>query len=138
MHGVATGSVALSLNFDRQALLNPIVANCEAFAVGSTAALSSAVAGANLQFGGTPKFTFVALPFEDENAVFASHPLLWGLKLDLESEDEVVAARKPQCQAVFGDPGNILHLLKCQRASAGHPNVEGATVISRAIMQALT
>jgi lysophospholipase L1-like esterase len=135
MNGVAAGSLALSQSFDSLQLLQTVVENCHEFFVRSTAELANAVVQANHQFGGNPKFTFVPLPFTDENAVFASHPLLWGLKRNLEAEDEVVAERRPQCDLVYGH--NLPKLIQCQRASAGHPNVEGAAKISASILAAL-
>jgi len=137
MHGVATGSSALSLQFDPLTLLPSVTNNCHEFFVRSNAELAAAVAQANQQFAGNPQFTFVGLPFTDQNAVYASHPLLWGLKLNLEPEDEVVTVRKPQCKQVHGGITDLPQLLQCQRASAGHPNVEGAATISAAILAAL-
>ena len=141
MHGVATGAFtlpALSLDIHPLELLPSVTNNCHEFFVRSNAELANAVQQANEQFAGNPEFIFAGLPFTDQNAVFASHPLLWGLKPDLGPEDEVAATRKPQCQIVFG--GDILKLpklLECQRASAGHPNVEGDAVISQTILALL-
>jgi hypothetical protein len=137
VHGVATGSFALATSFDPKLLLRSVTANCHEFFVRSNAELAAAVAGANQQFGGKPKFIFVPLPFTDENAIYGSHPLLWGLRLDLEAEDEVARSRKPQCKLVFGDVLHFPKLLECERASAGHPNVEGAAVIAQTILNAL-
>ena len=140
MHGVATGAFtlpALSLDIDPLAFLPSVTNNCHEFFVRSNAELSGAVAEANQQFAGSPKFILAGLPFTDQNAVFASHPLLWGLRLDLEAEDEVVAARKPECKKVFWRHFASSELLQCQRASAGHPDVEGASVIRTAILASL-
>jgi hypothetical protein len=140
MHGVATGAFtlpALSLDVDPLEFLPSVTNNCHEFFVRSNAELAGAVARANRQFAGSPKLIFTGLPFTDQNAVFASHPLLWGLELDLEAEDEVVAARKPECKKVFGDILHLPQLLECQRASAGHPNVEGAALISKTILASL-
>jgi len=137
MHGVATGSFALGSSFEPAMLLNSITGNCHDFFVRSNTEFAMAVAAANEQFQGNPEFIFVPLPFTDENAVFASHPLLWGLKLDLEAEDEVAAQRLPQCALVFPDPLDCPSRFTCDRASAGHPNIEGAAAIANAILAAL-
>lgn len=137
MHGVATGSFALGTQLDPDLLLNTVTRNCEEFYTRSNAELSAAVTAANQQFKGSPQFIFVPLPFTDQNAVFASNPLLWGLTVTLEAEDEVVAARVPECDVVFGDVLSLPKRFTCHRASAGHPNVEGAATIARAILAAL-
>jgi lysophospholipase L1-like esterase len=135
MHGVA-GSFALAQGFDSTLLLGSLTANCHEFFVRSTTNLTNAVAQANQQFKGNPQFVFVPLPFTDQNAVFASHPLLWGIKPNLQAQDEVVAQRRPQCDIVFHGRSEMKRQ-QCYRASAGHPNVKGATVIATAIIAAL-
>lgn len=138
MHGVAIGAASLETRFETRALLPPVTRNCVEFWHRSDEALAGAVAAANQRFAGSPRFVFAKLPFSEQNAVFASHPLLWGLTALLEAQDEVIAQRKPQCDAIFGDLIHLPNLLQCHRASAGHPNVEGASIIADTIRAALT
>lgn len=137
MHGVATGSASLKVSFDTDLLLSPAIRNCLEFWHRSDQELNGAVAAANQYFKGAPQFIFVQLPFQEENAVFASHPLLWGLTPLLSAEDEVREEREPACDAAFGDLVGLPKLIQCYRASAGHPNVEGAAVIADAILAGL-
>jgi hypothetical protein len=76
--------------------------------------------------------------FTEQNAVFASHPLLWGLKLDpiLSPEDEVIPSRRVACDLAI-PPLDLARRAQCYRASAGHPNVEGASRYAAAILAAL-
>jgi hypothetical protein len=80
----------------------------------------------------------VRLPFTVANAVSATQPLLFGLKpITLEPEDEVVGERKIACNLYFNAPLEWPSLFQCYHASAGHPNVQGAQLISKSILAAL-
>jgi len=65
--------------------------------------------------------------------------LLWGISLDddLSPQDQVGAARRPLCDNAHPDPSQMLERQLCYRASAGHPNVEGAVQFSKQILAAL-
>ena len=115
--------------------INPVLARCEAFFNDSTAQLRNAIADS-----GDPRITFVPTGFTDANAVFVpGTSLLWGLDLgdNLEPLDPVADARRPLCDAAHPDPGDLLSREICHRASAGHPNVQGAQHYSRQILAAL-
>jgi hypothetical protein len=82
----------------------------------------------------------VASGFTDDNAVFAGDALLWGLNDDLSPEDPVARERIPECNVIFPnelDPAEFFEREKCHRASAGHPNVNGANQFKNQIMAAL-
>jgi lysophospholipase L1-like esterase len=114
--------------------INPVIHRSEEFFNDSTANLKQAVADA-----GDPRVTFVPSGFTDANSVFVpGTSLLWGLNLtdDLDPLDPVAATRHPLCDIAFA-PIQILDREKCYRASAGHPNVEGAVQFSKQILAAL-
>ncbi|HEU5412725.1 MAG TPA: hypothetical protein VFW31_03165, partial [Candidatus Angelobacter sp.] len=81
--------------------------------------------------------TFVRLPFNEANALWADQSLLWELTPLLMAEDEVVGSRGHACEAVFGDLIHLPKLLQCQRASVGHPKVQGAAKIADAVAAAV-
>ena len=114
--------------------VNPVLARCEAFFKDSTQQLKQAVAEAG------PRVAFVPSGFTDDNSVFVpGTSLLWGLDLDddLSPEDPVAATRRPLCTAAHSDPLQIAERELCFRASAGHPNVEGAVQYSKQILAAI-
>ena len=115
--------------------INPVLARCEAFFNDSTAQLVNAIAGA-----GDARIIFVPSGFTDDNSVFVPNTsLLWGLNLndDLDPQDPVAALRHPLCDAAHPDPFDVLERELCYRASAGHPNVEGAVQFSKQVLAAL-
>ena len=115
--------------------INPIFDRCEQFFNDSTAQLTQAVADA-----GDARIKFVPSGFTDANAVFVhGTSLLWALDLtdDLDPQDPVAAARKPLCDQALPGLSQVLHREQCYRASAGHPNVEGAVKFSQQILAAL-
>lgn len=77
---------------------------------------------------------FIPAPFEDANAVLASNPYLYAINPNLSPQGNttVQAVRAAACEAEFGNALSI-ELLKCQRASAGHPNIAGANAYFKAI-----
>jgi lysophospholipase L1-like esterase len=114
--------------------INPVLKRCEEFATDSAQQLQQAIKDA-----GDPRVTFVPTGFTDANSVFvAGTSLLWGLSLDddLAPQDPVAAVRHPLCD-IAHPPEEILDREKCYRASAGHPNVQGAVQFSRQILAAL-
>jgi lysophospholipase L1-like esterase len=122
------------LDNDRD-FIDPVLARCEAFFNDSTQQLVQAVADA-----GDARITFVPSGFTDDNSVFVPNTsLLWGLNLndDLDPQDPVAAARHPLCDAAHPDPLEALDRELCYRASAGHPNVEGAVQFSKQVLAAL-
>jgi hypothetical protein len=122
----------LDRDFD---IVNPVLARCEAFFNESTQQLQRAIADA-----GDARIAFVPSGFTDANSVFVpGTSLLWGLDLDdgLSPQDPVAAARRPLCDIAHPDPLQALDRELCYRASAGHPNVQGAIQFSQQILAAL-
>lgn len=114
-------------------LINPVIARCEAFFTDSQRQLQQAVADANDQ-----RVRFVPSGFTDANSVFVpGSSLLWGLNRDLSPQDPVAAVRHPLCDIAHPGPLQNLDRELCYRASAGHPNVEGAVQFSKQILSAL-
>jgi hypothetical protein len=116
--------------------INPVLARSEAFFRESTQQLTRAVADA-----GDKRITFVPSGFTDANSAFVpGSSLLWGLELndDLDPQDPVAAARHPLCDAAHPGPLQVLDREICYRASAGHPNVQGAVQFSKQILAALS
>lgn len=114
--------------------VNPVLARCEAFFKDSTQQLKQAVAEAG------PTAVFVPSGFTDDNSVFVlGTSLLWGLDLDddLSPEDPVAGARRPLCAAAHADPLQLPERELCFRASAGHPNIQGAVQYSKQILAAI-
>jgi hypothetical protein len=112
-----------------------IVERCLLFWRESTRALQQAVDEINQQASAV-RVVFVDAAFSEENAVFASSPWLWGLKNDLSPQDEVVAIRRGACDMAIPWHDGLARE-QCYRASAGHPNVEGARKFADAILQAI-
>jgi lysophospholipase L1-like esterase len=116
-------------------IINPVLERCDRFSRESTQALQRAVGDA-----GDPRIKFVSNGFTDANSVFVpGTSLLWGLDLtdDLDPQDPVAATRHPLCDIAHPDPVDLLERELCYRASAGHPNVQGAMQFARQILSAL-
>jgi lysophospholipase L1-like esterase len=131
LYGIAVPSF---INRDRD-IIDPVLARCEAFFNQSTQGLQRAVADT-----GDARVRFIPTGFTDANAVFVrGTSLLWGLDLDdnLGPQDPVAAVRHPLCDIAHPGPLEILHREQCYRASAGHPNVDGAIQFARQILTAL-
>jgi hypothetical protein len=114
--------------------VNPIINRCEQFFNGSTQQLQQAIADAK-----DPRAAFVPSGFTDDNSVFVpGTSLLWGLDLDdgLSPLDPVAAQRRPLCDLAH-PPIEVLEREQCYRASAGHPNVQGAVQFSQQILKQL-
>jgi lysophospholipase L1-like esterase len=129
LHGVSTTSVISPATFNRSALIPQIVANCLAFWNTSNTAFRTAVAAANTALG-RAVCSFVPVPFTEANALWAPAPLLWQLTPELTAEDEVSGPRGTACQILYGDVVHLPQWIQCDRASAGHPNVEGSALIA--------
>ena len=114
--------------------INPVLARCKQFFAESTSELARAVTDA-----GDARIKFVPSGYTDANAVFAPDALLWGLDLtdELSPQDPVAATRRPFCDSAYPGELNVLQRELCYRASAGHPNVEGAAQFSKRILTAL-
>ena len=115
--------------------IDPILDRCEAFFKDSTQQFARAITD-----NGDPRVSLVPSGFTDVNAAFVPNTsLLWGLSLDddMNPQDPVAAARHPLCDAVYTDPLQVLDRELCYRASAGHPNVQGAAQYSNRILAAL-
>lgn len=116
--------------------LDPVIHRCEQFFADSTAELQRAVADA-----GDARIHFVPTGFTDDNAIFVPRTsLLWGLDLDdgLSPEDPVASERRPLCDRAHAGPLETLAREQCYRASAGHPNIDGAKQFKAQIMASLT
>ena len=132
LHGLATTSVFATDPFSIDHLIPKVVENCITFWQQSNLALQAAVDATNTTLG-KRVCTFVKLPFTEANALWAKQSLLWELTPLLMAEDEVVGSRGQACEAVFGDLIHLPKLLQCQRASVGHPKVQGAATIADAV-----
>jgi hypothetical protein len=110
-------------------VFNKILRQCQMFFDRSNASLLAAVSAANAN-GGAGRIAFAEVPFTDDNCVFAPQAWLWGLADDLSPEDEVAGTRHQSCDI---DESDIIRRLTCYRASAGHPNLEGAAQFATAI-----
>jgi lysophospholipase L1-like esterase len=116
--------------------INPVLERCERFFNDSTQQLQQAVADT-----GDSRIAFVPSGFTDANSVFVpGTSLLWGLDLDddMNPQDPAAAARHPLCDTAHSGPSEVLARELCYRASAGHPNVQGAVQFSNQILAALS
>jgi hypothetical protein len=82
---------------------------------------------------GDRRITYVPSPFQEQNALFESDPLLWWLNADSSPQDEVADDRRAPCVRLNPD---WVDCQTCIRASVGHPNAVGAIKIYEAIMTA--
>jgi lysophospholipase L1-like esterase len=128
LHGIAMPDFGRN-DFD---MVNPVVDRCEEFFQSSTEYLMGAIADAH-----DPRIQFVPSGFTDDNAVFAgANSLLWGLALDgtFSPLDPVAPVRHPICDTLYSDPAQGFKREFCYRASAGHPNINGAIQFCRQVM----
>lgn len=116
-------------------IVGKILSLCGQFWRESTQALSKSVSDVNI--GPGPRCFFANVPFTENNSVFAPQAWLNGVgpAPDFAPQDEVAAARHPQCDAAF--PNDLAARFLCYRASAGHPNPTGAQQYAQAILQAI-
>jgi hypothetical protein len=94
--------------------------------------LQHAVTSCNAAAGGT-RVRYAAVPFTVDNAVFADDPWLFGLNGDFSPQDEVAPERHVACNLNI-DPFDVFAREGCYRASAGHPNVQGAVAYAQTIV----
>ena len=132
VHGLALPSF---LNILDGLVFGKIIANCEQFYAQSNHFLQRAIKQVNEAAGGVPRIFFAQPPFGPENAALAPQAWLWGVNPDLSPQDPVQDARHVACDAFETDP---IRRLTCYRASAGHPNIEGANQYALAILALLS
>ena len=134
---LATEGLALPAYVDLASGTNILVAKCMQFWKESDKHLRRAADDVNAARP-QPRVIFADPGFTENNAVFAGDPWLFGLKNDLlfSPQDEVVSERRAACNLAF-PPDQFPSREQCYRASAGHPNVEGARRYAAAIMAAL-
>ncbi|HEY9128062.1 MAG TPA: hypothetical protein VIM62_13095 [Acidobacteriaceae bacterium] len=136
MHGIATRSEAMGVTADARGLIERIVENSMTFWIASRDALKVAAANAN-GVAGREVCVYVEPPFTEANSLWADHPLLWELDLALNATDELRPLRDMECEKLYGDLAHLIPWAVCDRASVGHPNVEGAAKIAEALTAAL-
>jgi lysophospholipase L1-like esterase len=126
--------IAVPEFFDNEfEFINPVLSRCAAFYDDSTKKLKQAIADA-----GDPRIKFVPTGFTDANSMFVpGTSLLWGLDEDMGPQDPVAAARRPLCDNAHRNALEIPERELCYRASAGHPNVQGAIQFSKQVLAAL-
>ncbi|MEO8034849.1 MAG: family 1 glycosylhydrolase, partial [Acidobacteriota bacterium] len=118
-----------------------LASNCRIFAEHSEKCLQSAVDTINRELSdaspsSADRVTLVVPPFGARNSVFAEEPWAFAGKLDtvLNPQDEVAQHRKEVCSVA---PERRTNRWQCERASAGHPNKEGAKQYAGEILGAL-
>lgn len=134
----AIGAPWLDFLFDEfeEEIIEKIVKNCRVFSDQSAAKLQSAVNDSNGTASGGGRIAFVNSGFGPENAASASAAWLFGVKddADFSPEDEVIDSRHASCDRCETDP---LQRWECYRASAGHPNADGARQYATQILASL-
>lgn len=111
-----------------------VIRNCGVFYSASTAAMRSAVEHANTGLGIAR--CFLADPgFRDEHAALAPEARLFGINWDLSPQDPIAGQRRAACE---GCEPNPLRRQLCYRASAGHPNAEGAAAFARSVLMCIS
>lgn len=136
MHGVPTASAVLGTSADVEGLIPAMVANAMTFWQVSTVSLRGAVASANATVG-REACVFVESPLKEENSLWAPERQLWELTPLLDAEDEVKEIRDAKCSDVYGDLVHLFPWIKCDRASVGHPDVEGAARMAEGLVAAM-
>jgi hypothetical protein len=113
-----------------QILKNVMIDHCLQFWKLSQRCIMGAVNQANANLG-TRRCIYVDPGFAENNAVFAPQAFLWGVDPDpltgFNATDEQAGPRVTQCTNANLAP---LDYFTCLRASAGHPNVQGALAIA--------
>ncbi len=80
---------------------------------------------------GSPRIKMAIAPVTEEHAALTQDPWLWGLTHLLEPQDPMEQARRVPCDQSTQNP---FRRFACHRASAGHPNVEGARRFAKVIV----
>jgi lysophospholipase L1-like esterase len=123
-------AIGNTLGLDRNAIMDKVVLLAKTFWQESTTAIQKVVAEAK-----SPRLGAAFAPFTPANSALADDPWLWGVTALLEPQDPMADTRRPLCDAAETD---ILKRFICHRASAGHPNLEGARQFAQAILKTLT
>ena len=110
-----------------------MIRNGMAFRDAAKQDLLAAVQETNVK-GGANSFVFVDPDFTDDDAAFTDAPLLWDLDRDMAPKDPRAADRRKYCAELETGPG----LSACDRASLGHPNIQGARKYANKILTTLT
>jgi len=129
---LATQGVSFAPFMHQETVFDKVVALGLQFWHESTDCLQSAVRDC-----GDARVSFADAAFTESNAVFATTPLLWGVKTDFSPQDEVVGDRHAACDVAYPLPLTVVEREACYRASAGHPNVAGAEQFAQAIVASL-
>ena len=136
-HLLSLHAIGLPAALDAAPIIGKIVSLCLQFWHDSEMWLGRAVTETNATIGGN-RIRFAVPQFTERNSVFATDPWLWGVNLDLSPQDEVSATRIPACDSFYrGKPEDLFAREQCHRASAGHPNVSGASAFADAVLQSL-
>ncbi|PYR66586.1 MAG: hypothetical protein DMF87_19360 [Acidobacteria bacterium] len=128
---LATHGVSFTPFMHPDMVFEKVVALCLQFWKESTGCLRRAVSDC-----GDARVSFADAGFTEKNAVFATAPLLWGVKMDFSPQDEVIGDRQTACNVAY-PPLAVVEREACYRASAGHPNVAGAQQFAQAILASL-
>jgi len=106
-----------------------IVENCETFKKSSDEYLKKAVQEVSNEFD-RRRIEFISPKFTSNNSIFASESMIWGIGDALQPADDttygVAYERCRECDSVPDSRSDFISDLICDRASIGHPNVDGA------------
>ena len=130
-------ALGVPLTIERDLVVNHIVAHSLSFWHESNEALSSAVNEIGQSLNMVKRLQFVPTPFSEENALFADDPMLFEFSDSLGTQDEVASSRAAACDLQYPNLDQFVMRESCHYASLGHPNVEGASRIATAIINAL-
>lgn len=128
--------ISLPDHLDADPLLDQIAALSVQFWTESNAALAQAIREVAPQAKSGQRAVYVPGPFNEENALFAPEPWLFGLQNGINPEDEVAADRKAACDCCYTNPLELMQHETCRLASVGHPNLVGAQKYATAILAA--
>src|SRR5207253_7570763 len=78
-----------------------------------------------------PRIKCAFAPFTEQNAALADDPWVFGVTGLLQPEDPMKDERRVACDASTED---LFKRFFCHRASAGHPNAQGARQFASAIV----
>jgi lysophospholipase L1-like esterase len=127
---------ALAFTPNGLSLRDTLIRNSIAFRDASRSDLEGAVYIANSAGSGS-NFYFVDPMIADDEAMYTRNALIWGLNGDEKPEDPLYPDRIKYCSDLLGDsPG--LDSFTCERASVGHPNINGARRYADRIFASLT
>ncbi len=148
---LAVAAIAGALHLTEAKRQN-LIANSLALYNTSNSVLAAAAQSASAQAGSASLITFAKVPFEPKNAYGAPARWLWLIPTGLvpNDQDDVIAERGTKCHQAgaldrsVGSPlvpgataATGVDMLKCERASMGHPNRAGAQAYAAAIATAL-